>query len=359
MRGGRRGADAPARARRRRPARRGRATPSRRTKPRARRTRRRLGARLLLAAEGAGLTGIAVLTLVAVLGEVADRLIGPTRWWLPGLFAIAVLGVGLTVAGALAAWSRLRHGHPSRIALLPPVAGIALVAVALGLAARPGLQQRGGVVRRLLGGAGPEEREAVASQVYAAYRGADLAGLERVLERARVYEPTMREAGTAFGIDAELLVGIGAIESSFDAGSAAGGRGLFEIAQPSAVAVANVRRVLGSDAFDPRNQRHNALLAAATLRQYLEQMDGDAFLALLAYGMGMQNGGLRAVMTQVGAHDFATLQPYLASVPRTYPIRVLAAALAHRVREREGRLPPFDDGDNARRIRRLGIPGLS
>jgi soluble lytic murein transglycosylase-like protein len=120
-----------------------------------------------------------------------------------------------------------------------------------------------------------------------------------------------------------------------------------------------VRRLLGSDGLDPRNERHNALLAAATLRQYLEQMDGDPFLALLAYNVGPQNGGLHAIMAQYGARDFVTMQPYLQRLPRDYPIRVLTAALAYRVRRREGRLPRFDEGENAQRIQQLGIPGFS
>jgi soluble lytic murein transglycosylase-like protein len=301
-----------------------------------------------------------VLAAIVVLGEITDRLVGPARWWRPLLFAVTVVGLGLTVAGGLAAWPRIRRGLAARAALLPPVVGLVLVAVALGLAARPGVQQRAGAVRRLLGGPDEAARETVAHQVYAAYRGADLGALERMLERARVYEPTVVEAATAFGIDPELLVGIGAAESSFDPRDGAdGGHGLFQIGAPPAVAVANVRRILGGDALDPRNERHNALLAAATLRHYLEQMDGDPILALLAYDVGPRNGGLRALMDQYGAHDLATLQPYLQRLPRDYPIRVLTAALAYRVRRREGRLPRYDEGENARRIQQLGIPGLS
>src|SRR6185295_8421888 len=187
----------------------------------------------------------------------------------------------------------------------------------------------------------------------------DLAGLAKMLDRARVYEPTVLEAATIFGVDPEMLMGVGAAESSFyPRDSADGGRGLFQITAPPAAAVAAARRRHGVAALDPLNQRHNAFVAAATLRLYLDEMRGDAFLGLLAYNIGPRNGGLRAIMEQYGARDFVTIQPYLKDLPRDYPIRVLAAALAYRLWRTEGRLPRYEEGDNARRIQRVGIPGL-
>ena len=91
--------------------------------------------------------------------------------------------------------------------------------------------------------------------------------------------------------------------------------------------------------LDALNQRHNAFVAAATLRRYLDEMGGDLFLGLLAYNIGPRNGGLRAIMTQYGARDFVTIQPYLQNLPRDYPIRVLSAALAYRLWRIDGRLP--------------------
>src|SRR5439155_97240 len=161
---------------------------------------------------------------------------------------------------------------------------------------------------------------------------ADRVALTRVLERARVYEPTVHEAAAAFGVDVEVLMGVGAAESAFyPRDSAGGGRGLFQITAPPAEAVAEVRRRLGVAELDPLNQRHNAFAAAATLRRYLDEMRGDLFLGLLAYNIGPRNGGLRAIMEQYGARDFATIQPYLNTLPRDYPIRVLSAALAYRL----------------------------
>ena len=88
-------------------------------------------------------------------------------------------------------------------------------------------------------------------------------------------------------------------------------------------------------------------------------MHGDPFLALLAYNIGPRNGGLRAIMQQYGARDFVTIQPYLHTLPRDYPIRVLAGALAYRLWRTEGHLPRYEEGDNAVHIQSVGIPGLN
>jgi soluble lytic murein transglycosylase-like protein len=161
-------------------------------------------------------------------------------------------------------------------------------------------------------------------------------------------------------VDPEVLMGVGAAESAFyPRDSVDGGRGLFQITAPPAAAVTEAERRLRVEHLDPLNQRHNAFVAAATLRGYLDEMNGDVFLALLAYNIGPRNGGLRAIMTQYGARDFVTIQPYLQHLPRDYPIRVLSAALAYRLWRKGGLLPRYEDGDNALRIQNVGIPGLS
>jgi hypothetical protein len=106
------------------------------------------------------------------------------------------------------------------------------------------------------------------------------------------------------------------------------------------------------------DSRHNAYIAAATLKHYLAEMNNDLFLGLLAYNIGPKNGGLKFIMEQYGATDFVTMQPYLQQLPRDYPIRVLSYSLAFRLWHREGRLLAYQDGDNAVRIQRIGIPGL-
>ena len=63
-------------------------------------------------------------------------------------------------------------------------------------------------------------------------------------------------------------------------------------------------------------------------------------------------------MQQYGATDFITIQPYLQKLPRGYPIRVLSHALAFRLQQKLGTLPPYEEGLNAVRIQHIGIPGM-
>jgi soluble lytic murein transglycosylase-like protein len=227
------------------------------------------------------------------------------------------------------------------------------------VAARPGFEAQVSDVRRLIGGPGEAHRQTLAHQVFANYRRLDLRAMARDLERGKVYEAIITEAATAYGVDPDVLMGIGWAESSFDPrDSADGGRGLFQITAAPAAALSDARARLGVEAIDLHNQRHNAFVAAATLRQYLQQMAGDPFLGLLAYNIGPRNGGLRSIMDQYGATDFVTIQPYLQNLPRDYPIRVLTGALAWRLWRAEGRLPRYEEGSNARRIQRLGVPML-
>ena len=233
-------------------------------------------------------------------------------------------------------------------------------AIALWLASGPRFHAEVTSLRAWLGGPSEAQRVALSHQVYAAYRRSDLDALGRVFERARVFEPTVQEAATAFAVDPEILMGVGAAESAFyPRDSPDGGRGLFQLTAPPATAVTQAEKRLGVERLDPLNQRHNAFVAAATLRLYLDEMHGDTFLGLLAYNIGPRNGGLLAIMRQYGARDFVTIQPYLQNLPRDYPIRVLSAALAYRLWHTEGRLPRYEDGTNAVHIQNVGIPGLN
>jgi len=304
--------------------------------------------------EAAAVLAATLVAVIAVLGRLAEWLSGVG----PVAFAGVVLGLGIAAAGALRLWLAARRWlarHDSRI---PVAFAIAAAVAALVSATRPAFHAGVVSLRAWLGGPAEAQRLALAHQVYAAYRRNDLAGVTRVLERARVYEPTVLEAAAAFGVDPEVMMGVGAAESAFyPRDSVDGGRGLFQITAPPAEAVASVKKRLSIDRLDPLNQRHNAFVAAATLRLYLDQMNGDLFLGLLAYNIGPKNGGLRTIMTQYGAHDFVTIQPYLQNLPRDYPIRVLSSALAYRLWHTEGRLPRYEDAPL--RIQAVGIPGLT
>ena len=305
------------------------------------------------------LVAAALIAAIALLGELARAVAGRGIWLHVVPFTGAVLGLGIAAALLLRAWliARVRlAGYASRA---PAILALVVAALALLVSRRPAFRREMYELQALVGGTAEAERTSVAHQVWAAYRRTDTAQMLRVLERARVYEPTVREAAAAFGVDPEVLMGVGAAESAFyPRDSSDGGRGLFQITAPPAEAVAEARRRLHVRELDALNQRHNAFLAAATLRLYLDEMSGDLFLALLAYNIGPRNGGLRAAMQQYGARDFVTVQPYLQNLPRDYPIRVLAAALAYRLWRTDGRLPRYEEGDNAARIQQVGVPGL-
>lgn len=275
------------------------------------------------------------------------------------MFSAGVLLLAVVAGVLLVGWLRARPTLVARHPHAPQAVAIVAATAALWFAYGPIFGRETLALQTLIGGRAEAERTVIGHQVYAAYRRADPEALARLFERASVYEPAVREAAEAFDVDPEVLMGVAAAESAFyPRDSRDGGRGLFQITAPPADAVARVRVRLGVKQLDPLNQRHNAFLAAATLRIYLDEMSGDLFLALLAYNIGPRNGGLRTAMQQYGACDFVTVQPYLQNLPRDYPIRVLSAALAYRLWRRDGRLPRYEEGDNAVRVQQVGIPGL-
>jgi soluble lytic murein transglycosylase-like protein len=314
---------------------------------------------LRIAIELLGLICTALVVMIFALGRLASLFSGDSLVSNLLPFAGAMLALSVSVGVLLWLWVRARSWLRRKLTLLPAATAVALAAAAVWAANRPGFYEEVSNLQTMMGGTVEAERQAIAHQVFAAYRRSNLAAIEVILERARVYEPTVHEAAAAFQVDAEVLIGVGATESSFaPRASKDGGRGLFQITKIPAAAEKTVLRRLGVKKLDPWNQRHNAYLGAATLRLYLDQMGDDLFLGLLAYNIGPQNGGLKAIMTQYGAKDFVTIQPYLKNLPRDYPIRVLSAALAYRVWRAEGTLPRYEEGSNAKRIQLLGVPGL-
>lgn len=299
------------------------------------------------------------MAVVALLGRAAGFVGGPQLWSHLLPFAGVTLALGAVATFGVRLWLALRARLVAISTWLPVAGALVLAAGAVALTRSTEFDADVGALRRLLGGPSEAHRMTLAHQVYANYRRSDLAGLHVVLERGRVFEPSVREAAEAFGVDPEIMMGIAATESSFHPRrSHDGGEGLFQITAIPTSAEAAVKKRLETTRLDLVNQRHNAFLGAATFQMYLEQMNGDLFLGLLAYNIGPRNGGLRSIMEQYGARDFATIQPYLQNLPRDYPIRVLTAALAYRLWRTGGTLPAYQDGGNAARIQQLGIPGL-
>jgi soluble lytic murein transglycosylase-like protein len=327
-----------------------------------RRKRRKRNARpawpwlsLEVAALAAGLLGGGLLGL----GVLAARLRGGGLWTnlVPFTAAALLLGTAATLVARM--WFAARPWMLERSRALPAAIAVTLALGVAGLAASPRSGTGIAALRLITDAPAEAQRQAIEHQVYAAYRRSNLGAMARMFERARIYESSIEEAAEAFGVSPEILMGIAATESSFyPRDSHDGGRGLFQITAPPASAVAAVRDQLDGEKPDPLNQRHNALLGAATLRVYVQQMRGDPFLALLAYNIGPRNGGLVSIMQQYGATDFVTIQPYLKDLPRDYPIRVLSAALAYRLWKQDGALPPYQDGGNARRVQAIGVPGM-
>jgi hypothetical protein len=313
----------------------------------------------IIGTEILALAASALVGIIAVLGRSADWFAGTGLWSNLLPFAGMVLAIGIANAVLLHLWLGMRARLKLKGMVLPAILAV-FVAVGAGwFATQDEFGRDLGKLRSLVGGMQEAERNTIAHQVFAAYRRSDLTQMQRIIERAQIYLPTIHEAAEAFDVDPEVMVGIGATESSFyPRDSKDGGRGLFQITAPPKSAVSVVKERLKTDTLDMLNQRHNTFVAAATLRDYLAQMSGDLFLGLLAYNIGPANGGLRSIMTQYGARDFVTVQPYLKNLPRDYPIRVLTAALAYRLWHREGRLPRYEEGNNAMHIQSVGIPGL-
>ncbi len=275
-------------------------------------------------------------------------------------FSIGVVALIVLAAMFLIMWGRLRVWLSSKLFMQLP----ALIAFCLALALSWYIFHDGYTVvfthfRTLVGGKQQAETTTLAHQVYAAYRRYDEADLQKMIERSAAFNNDILAAANQFDLDPEILLGVAATESSFlPRESKDGGHGLFQITVVPKFLLEQAREKLSVEKLSLLDSRHNAFVAAATLKHYLAEMDDDLFLGLLAYNIGPKNGGLKFIMEQYGATDFATMQPYLQQFPRDYPIRVLSYSLAFRLWRQDGKLLAYQDGDNAVHIQRLGIPGL-
>ena len=302
---------------------------------------------------------IAVLVIMVLLGHSANRFSGTSFLGHLLPFAVTVLVLAFLSAIILIGWWKLRNHLQLHSRFLAPVLSISLALVFAWLAINDRFTLAYGNFRTLVGGKEEAGRMTIAHQVYAAYRRQNGTQLQVMVDRAQQYRQAIEDAARAFNIDAHLLYGIAATESSFvPRTSNDGGRGLFQITRVPDIAVTQARQRLGAEKISLDNPHHNAFIAAATFKHYLAEMRNDLFLGLLAYNIGPANGGLRFIMQQYGAADFTTIQPYLQTLPRDYPIRVLSYSLAFRIWEKEGRLLAYEEANNAAYIQRIGIPGL-
>jgi soluble lytic murein transglycosylase-like protein len=314
---------------------------------------------LILGVEVAALTAAALILIIAALGRTAERFAGTGLLSSLLPFAAIVLGLALATTLVLKGWLACRAWLLTLKPFLPALAASILALWTAWFAAQDAFYRQLSNFRTLVGGTAEAERTTIAHQVFAAYRRADLYQYQLMWERSRTFLPVIKEAAKVYSVDEDVLVGVGAAESSFrPRDSKDGGRGLFQITAPPKTALAEARKHLDAAAVDLRDHRHNTFVAAATLSHYLAEMKGDLFLGLLAYNIGPRNGGLLSIMSQYHARDFVTIQPYLQHLPRDYPVRVLTAALAYRLWRTEGKLPKYEEGSNAVHIQRVGIPGL-
>jgi hypothetical protein len=326
------------------------------TKPPVENLRHRL---ILTSLEVSGLVITLVSAIMVLLGYSAHRFSGTSFFTSLLPFAIGVLALIFAATGLLMGWWKLRKWLQGKSSLGAPILSIGFALVMGWLSMQDQFAQARGHFRTLVGGKQEAGRVTLAHQVYAAYRRYDSAQLQRLLDRAQEYNPAIKEAAEEFDLDPNLLQGIAATESSFlPRDSADGGHGLFQITQVPKVVMDEAGRHLSEHTLSVYNPRHNAFIAAATLKHYLAEMNDDLFLGLLAYNIGPANGGLRFIMQKYGVTDFITIQPYLQLLPRDYPIRVLSYSLAFRLWQKEGKLLAYEEGKNALRIQRIGIPGL-
>ncbi len=314
---------------------------------------------LLTSIEILGFGTTAVLAIIMLLGYSASRFSGTSFFSSLLPFATGVLVLILAAAIFLIGWWKLRKRLQLHSEFLPLILSLSFALLIAWFVSHDQFTLAYGNFRTLVGGKEEAGRMTIAHQVYAAYRKHNSAQLQKMVDRSQEYQHAIKDAAKAFDVDINLLQGIAATESSFiPRNSSDGGRGLFQITRVPQTVITQAQKKLGIEKISLENPQHNAFVGAATFKHYLAEMKGDLFLALLAYNIGPANGGLRFIMQQYGATDFTTIQPYLQTLPRDYPIRVLSYSLAFRLWQKEGKLLAYEESNNAIHIQRIGIPGL-
>ena len=314
-----------------------------------------------LVVEAIALLLVGLATTVAALGYAAMRFSGLSLATNLLPFAAVILALIVACALLLTLWFFIRRWllrwHPSLAAIVT----LFLLAACVWAVRDPRFFVIYDQFRIMVGGKEEVARRQLAHQVYAAYRRIAPQDAEAMLAREKLYHNDIAAAASAYQLDADLLSGLAAVESSFlPRASADGGEGLFQITNVPKAVRDEIDRQLPPDGRQATADDHgkNALLGTATLAHYIRGMGGDVFLGLLAYNIGPKNGGLRSIMEQYGARDFVSIQPYLQYLPRDYPVKVFAWALLFRVVRTTGGPLPYQEGTNAARVQAIGIPGL-
>ncbi|MFM8340915.1 MAG: transglycosylase SLT domain-containing protein [Methylomonas sp.] len=302
---------------------------------------------------------IAAIGTLLALGYFAQRFSGLDFYSNLLPFAAGIVSLVVIAALSLLLWNQLRKRLILLTWILPSIIAIGLAALSIHLASQTDYLATFKHFRSLVGGKQQVRSETLAHQIYATYRRYDAEQLQTIIQRAEPYHTVIDEAAKAYQLDPQLLCGLAATESSFlPRDSHDTGHGLFQITAVPKLIMEQTRLRLGANKLSLSDARHNAFIAAATLKFYLSEMHNDLYLGLLAYNIGPRNGGLAFIMKQYGATDFVTMQPYLQQLPRDYPIRVLSQALAFRLWQHDGKLLAYQEGSNANHIQNLGIPGL-
>lgn len=301
-----------------------------------------------------------VIACMLVLGYMANRYTGSDFFENLIPFCLGIVGLIFISAIFLLIWGKCRTWLQKLWIGLPVLFSACLVVLFSWYVYNDGYTSVFMHFRTLVGGRAAAEKNTLSHQVYATYRRYNQEDLQKIITRSALYSASIDDAAKLYQLDREILFGIAATESSFlPRESKDGGQGLFQITAVPKFLLDEVRKQLAVEKINLQDDRHNAFLAAATLKHYLSEMNNDLFLGLLAYNIGPKNGGLKFIMEQYGATDFATMQPYLQVLPRDYPIRVLSYSLAFRIWQKNGQLLSYQDSNNAIHIQRFGIPGFN
>lgn len=313
----------------------------------------------LVGMEVGGLLLTMSVCILLLLGYSAHVFSGTDLWYsiIPFLLSVCVACFG--VSFSLIIWLRFRQSLSAHSPVFAPMVVMVLIIGAGLLASNERFHVAFTSLRLMVGGKAEVNRNILSHQVYAAYRREKGAELRKLVKRAEPYAGDIIAAADTFSLESDLLFGLAAAESSFyPRKSKDGGEGLFQITSVPKGVKKTVARLLPGVPQIPSNRKYNTFIAAATLRTYLDQMNGDPLLGVLAYNIGPANGGLQFIMEHYRAYTFSSIQPYLKSNPRRYPIRVLSFALAFRIWHQHGELLTYEKKGNAVRIQRIAIPGL-